>query len=66
MKVTDIDGKTNTASEREATQEELDQMKLDLAEYEIAKKKEESLKLAKVALLTKLGITADEAALLLG
>ena len=39
---------------------------LIIAEVEVAKSKLEADALAKAALLTKLGITADEAALLLG
>ena len=63
MKITDIDAKTNTVIERDATKEELAQMKLDLAEYEASKIKEEATKSAKesaIAKLAALGLTADE------
>jgi len=63
MKVTDIDGKTNTVIEREATKEELAQMKLDLAEYEASKIKEEAVKSARTSALAKLaalGLTPEE------
>lgn len=67
MKVTDIDAKTNTVIERDATEEELAQMQLDLAEYEASKIKEEAAKSAKTSALAKLsalGFTTDDFAAL--
>ena len=67
MKVTDIDAKTNTVIERDATEEELAQMQLDLAEYEASKIKEEAAKSAKISALAKLsalGFTTDDFAAL--
>ena len=69
MKVTDIDAKTNTVIERNATKEELAQMKLDLAEYEASKIKEEAANSAKesaIAKLEALGLTEDEAKAIIG
>jgi hypothetical protein len=51
---------------REMTKAEHDQHKLDLAEWEAEKDAQTSRQVAREALLTKLGITADEAQLLLG
>ena len=52
--------------DREMTNDELKQYELDLLESEKAKKEYKAAEAAKSALLAKLGITADEAALLLG
>ncbi len=63
MKITDIDAKTNTVIERDPTKEELAQMKLDLAEYEALKIKEEAAKSARTSALAKLaalGLTPEE------
>lgn len=63
MKVTDIDAKTNTVIERDATKEELAQMQIDLAEYEASKIKEEAAKSARTSALAKLaalGLTPEE------
>jgi phosphopantetheinyl transferase (holo-ACP synthase) len=56
---------TNEVIDREMTAEEFEAYKLDkIAVAELAKEKE-AKEAAKTALLVKLGITADEAALLL-
>jgi hypothetical protein len=67
MKITEIDYTTNpeTITERDATAAELAQLKTDKA-ADIARQKDIDAKAsAKSALLERLGITADEAALLL-
>jgi len=55
--------------EREMTKEELAQRKIDIAEYErqelVLKAEAEAKATAKAALLDRLGITAEEAVLLL-
>jgi len=56
---------TDEVIDREMTADELAQHKKDLAESAKAKKDFAEATAAKEALLTKLGITADEAALLL-
>ena len=70
MKITEINGSDNTVIEREATAEEAAQIKKDQDAAKAAKKAEEiavaDKATAKAALLERLGITADEAALLLG
>jgi hypothetical protein len=50
---------------RDATAEELAQMELDAANYATQKTAEEAKATAKAALLTQLGITAEQAKLLL-
>jgi len=63
MKITDIDASTNTVIERDPTPEELNQMKLDLVEYQTAKKKEQEIQSSKEsakAKLAALGLTEDE------
>jgi len=68
MKITEIDYTTTpeTITERDATPEEMAQWKADKA-AEIARQNElEAKASAKAALLDRLGITAEEAALLLG
>lgn len=67
MKITEIDYTTDpaTVTERDATAAELAQIKADKA-ADIARQNEiEAKATAKAALLERLGITADEAALLL-
>ena len=69
MKITDIDAATQTTVERDATKEEIAEFKA-LNDELAAKKAEADAKaksdsLAKDALLDRLGITAEEAALLL-
>jgi hypothetical protein len=56
---------TNEVIDREMTAEEFDAYKLDKIAIAEAAKEKEAKEAAKAALLTKLGITAEEAALLL-
>jgi hypothetical protein len=68
MKITEIDYTTDpaTVTERDMTNAELAQLEADKAS-DIARQNEIDAKAAtKAALLDRLGITADEAALLLG
>ena len=51
---------------RDATAEEIAQIELDAANAAATKAEAEAKAIAKVALLDRLGITADEAKLLLG
>ena len=51
---------------RDATSAEIAQMELDAANFAARKAEEEAKATAKAALLSKLGITEDEARLLLG
>jgi hypothetical protein len=63
IKITEIFADTNEVIEREATKEELDRMKLDSAEYEDLKIKEEAAKSAKISAFAKLaalGLTPEE------
>jgi hypothetical protein len=65
-KVIEIDASTNEVTERDFTAEELAQFKEDAKEkiaIEAAKKK---ASLERQVILDRLGLTADEAALLLG
>jgi hypothetical protein len=57
---------TNTTIERDETEAELAQIKLDKIEQAKIDKAEAAKHAAREALLSRLGITADEAALLLG
>jgi hypothetical protein len=57
---------TNTTVEREETQDELEQIKLDKIEQAKLEKAQAAKQAAQQAVLDRLGITADEAALLLG
>jgi hypothetical protein len=70
MKITEINGSNDTVIERDATEEEAAQL---IADQEAAQAKKEAEEIAnadkaeaKAALLDRLGITADEAKLLLG
>ena len=70
MKITEINGAEDTVIEREATAEEKKQIQEDQSLAQ-ATKEAESIALAekaqaKAALLERLGITEDEAKLLLG
>ena len=69
MKKTVYDAITNTTTEVDLTAEELAQQEIDQVEYEAAKAirlaETEANAAAKAALLDRLGITADEAKLLL-
>jgi hypothetical protein len=66
MKITDFDGITGEKVEREATPEEMAEIQeiQDAAEAQASATADKAE--AKEALLAKLGITAEEAALLLG
>lgn len=59
------DVESDEVIDREMTNDELKQYELDLLESAKAKKEVATAATAKKALLTKLGITAEEAALLL-
>jgi beta-lactamase class A len=69
MKIADINGLENTVVEREATEQEIAQRETDATQKALRetaeKAKQASDATAKAALLDRLGITADEAALLL-
>jgi len=66
MLIKEHDAITNKILEREMNAEELAQQEIDKAELKAAKAKAEAEDAARVTLLEKLGITADEAKLLLG
>jgi hypothetical protein len=70
MKIAHYDGLTDTFTEIELTGEEKQKMESDIAQFSQEKAERESKiaerELTKAALLERLGITADEAALLLG
>jgi hypothetical protein len=66
MRILEHNLETGEVVERDATKDELAQAKLDVANEEAAKVDREAKTAAKAALLDRLGITADEAALLLG
>ena len=61
-----VNATTGEVIEREPYAEELTQMQMDEEYMKTLKNVEQNKNAAKLALLTKLGITADEAALLLG
>ena len=65
-KVTDINGITGEQVVRDMTDAELEQQELDIAAAKTQAKAAADKAKAKTALLEKLGISADEAALLLG
>ena len=65
MKISVIDETTGERILRDMTADELAQVALDKADKELRLAEEKTQDEAKAALLTKLGITADEAALLL-
>jgi hypothetical protein len=65
-KITEINPGINSIIEREATEEELAQFASDAADSLVRQAELKAEEKAKTALLKKLGITADEAALLLG
>ena len=60
-----INCETNETTERELNAEEIAQQKIDAIAIDNLKAKDEENLAAKAALLKRLGITADEAALLL-
>lgn len=66
MMILEVDGLTNTNLKREATLEELEQREIDKAVKAEQIKESEAKAVAKAAVLDRLGITAEEAALLLG
>ena len=66
MKITEHNVQTGELIERDATAEEIAQAELDAANEIQAKAEAEAKAEAKAALLERLGITAEEAALLLG
>ena len=66
MKITEINGITGEITTRDATVEEIKQNEIDLAVKAKRESDEQAKAQAKTALLERLGITAEEAALLLG
>lgn len=66
MKIKEHNIETGQVIERDMTKTELDQYKLDQAMVTAKQAEAEAKAEAKAALLDRLGITADEAALLLG
>ncbi|CAB4163112.1 hypothetical protein UFOVP805_23 [uncultured Caudovirales phage] len=65
MKITEHNVETGEIIERDATAEELAQYELDAEEHEALLAEARTKAEAKIALLERLGITADEARLLL-
>jgi len=65
MKITQMNSITGELIERDFTADEIAQSKLDQAEQFKAQKIAETQAIAKASLLQRLGITADEAVLLL-
>jgi len=65
MKIVEINCETGVETIREATQVELDDAKARVIRLAELEAESESKATAKAALLTKLGITAEEATLLL-
>jgi len=57
---------TNEVIEREMTNAEFAQYKIDVANYAAAKSKDQTNETERQAILDRLGLTADEAKLLLG
>jgi len=66
MKILEHNCETGVAIEREMTKAEADQYKKNQEATAIRIAEQEARAIAKAALLERLGITADEAALLLG
>jgi hypothetical protein len=66
MKILEHNVETGEAIERDATIEEIEQMETDAAQKALVDQAQSEKESAKAALLERLGITADEAALLLG
>jgi hypothetical protein len=66
MKIYEHNTETGVAEERDMTAAEVKQWEADKAKAEADRLEAETKADAKAALLTKLGITAEEAALLLG
>jgi len=65
-KITEFDAITGAITERDLTDAELAQVAIDKAEAKAQAKAQADKATAKQAILDRLGITADEAALLLG
>ena len=65
MKILEHNATTDKVIEREATKDELAQIKIDDAERAQQRLKYEADAVAKAALLERLGLTADEMVLLL-
>ncbi len=66
MKIAEVNCETGEQIIRNATKDELAQAKLDAEVYAQSQAEAEARAAKKAALLDKLGITADEAKLLLG
>ena len=66
LKVTEFNCETGEEIVRDATAEEIAQMELDAANDAARKAEVEAKQTAKAAILDRLGLTADEAKLLLG
>jgi hypothetical protein len=66
MKITEYDHLTQETIIRDATPEEIEQRKIDVANAEARQAEAEARATQKAALLERLGITEDEARLLLG
>ena len=66
VKVLDVNCTTGEEIVRDATADEIAQMEIDAANAEARKAEAEAKATAKAALLERLGITAEEAQLLLG
>jgi hypothetical protein len=64
--VTIINGETGEVIVRDANAEELAQIAIDEARYAAQKAEAEAKETAKAAILDRLGLTADEAKLILG
>ena len=64
--IKEYDCVTNQETVRDATKEEIAQIELDAKNALLRKTEFEAKEAAKLALLDRLGITAEEAALLLG
>ena len=65
MKITEHNAITNITSDRDMTADEVKQVNADKASAKALKAEAEARATAKAALLEKLGITSEEAALLL-
>jgi hypothetical protein len=65
MKITEHNAITNITTDRSMTADEVKQFNADKASGEALKAEAEARAIAKAALLEKLGITSEEAALLL-
>jgi len=66
MKILEHNVETGIVVERDATKEELAQYKIDFAEWASRYEEEEQRENKKIQLLEKLGLSEDEARVLLG